>query len=208
MGKKGIFFDMDGVVIDSAPLWDRIISFLVSGYALDLSVLDRVDDGYNLSTKEAIRLVLEETGRFSKPLFDEIISCVDSVYAAGMPHLTALEPGMSETLGMLKAKGAVMALVSNSSRSQVEMILDYYHLRDCFHTVVTADDVTKGKPDGEPYRRAMELTGIHADEAVAVEDSPTGVYAAEDAGIECLVVTASPDSRKNLYDRLYDMVAG
>ena len=67
MTVKGIFFDMDGVVVDSDPLWNTIIRTVREEYALDMSCLER-SDGYNLSTGEAIRLVLEDMGRYSDGL--------------------------------------------------------------------------------------------------------------------------------------------
>ena len=56
---KGVFFDMDGVVIDSSALWDHITETVKSEYDLDMSVLEE-SDGFNLSTEEAIRLGMSD----------------------------------------------------------------------------------------------------------------------------------------------------
>ena len=185
MTVKGIFFDMDGVVVDSDPLWNTNIRTVREEYALDMSCLER-SDGYNLSTGEAIRLVLEDMGRYSDALLEEILHRIDILYSLHL-DMVSLMPGMAETLEMLHERRVHTALVSNSSRRQVDMLLDSLCLRKYFQTVVTADDVTCGKPDAEPYLRAMELTGLTAADAVAVEDSPTGIAAAVNAGLRCLV---------------------
>ena len=80
MTVKGIFFDMDGVVVDSDPLWNTIIRTVREEYALDMSCLER-SDGYNLSTGEAIRLVLEDMGRYSDGLLEEILHRIDILYS-------------------------------------------------------------------------------------------------------------------------------
>ncbi len=176
---------MDGVIVDSAPLWAHIMDTVQSRFGLDFSVLEN-NDGFNLSTSEALKLVLESEGRYSDALLEDILHRIDILYSLHR-DMVSLMPGMAETLEMLHERGVHTALVSNSSRQQVDMVLDSLCLRKYFQTVVTADDVTCGKPDAEPYLRAIELTGLTAADAVAVEDSPTGIVAAVNAGLLCLV---------------------
>lgn len=183
-----VLFDMDGVIIDSDPLWNHIVSVIKDRYALDMSVLEK-NDGYNLSTREAIRLVLEDMGRYSDSLFDGILSDIDRLYAGGVGRLTTLEPGITEVLEMLESSGAGMVLVSNSSRCQVDLVMARYGLDRYFSHTLSADDVTKGKPDGEAYRKALCISGARAGETVVVEDSDTGVAAAMDAGLMCIRVS-------------------
>ena len=60
---RGVFFDMDGVVIDSKSLWSNILDTVAASFSLDLSLL-RKYDGLNLSTKEAMRRVLEDSKEY------------------------------------------------------------------------------------------------------------------------------------------------
>lgn len=216
---KGVFFDMDGVVVDSAPLWSYVTGAIKSEYGLDMSVLEK-NDGFNLSVREAMCRILEAMGRFSVSLLKEIMARTDSLYASGIGMVT-LMPDIREALDMLRKRGVATALVSNSSRFQVEMVLKHLGLGNCFSTVVTADDVKHGKPDPEPYLLAVKLSGLSVGNAVAVEDSPTGVAAALKSGMRCLVVSCNeqvfPDPadcqaavcvyREKLYEKL-DKITG
>ena len=183
----GVFFDMDGVVIDSGPVWNRIIGKIREEYALDMSVLEK-SDGYNLSTEEALSLVLNDMGRFSCSLLEDILSRIDSLYSSYIDQ-ASLMSGMSKIFGMLNERGVEMLLVSNSSRRQVNMVMDRFGLRRYFCKAVTADDVARGKPDPEPYCLAVKLSGMPSEQIAAVEDSLTGAVSAVKAGLRCLAVS-------------------
>lgn len=185
---KGVFFDMDGVLVDSGALWDHIVSTVKSEYSLDFSVLEK-SDGFNLSTEEAIRLVLEDMGRYSDSLFREITERIDELYASCLGTLSSLEYGVPEILEFLRQAGVKMVLVSNSSGRQVEMMMSRYGMEAYFCGIVTSDDVSRGKPDGEPYLKALQLSGLDAGEVIVVEDSDTGVLSAVDASLAYLRVS-------------------
>ena len=70
---------------------------------------------------------------------------------------------------------------------EVETVLDAAGI-DVFEVIVSAEDVTRGKPDPEGYLRALELLGVEAAEAVALEDAPPGIAAARAAGLRCVAV--------------------
>jgi beta-phosphoglucomutase-like phosphatase (HAD superfamily) len=59
---------------------------------------------------------------------------------------------------------------------------------DVFDVIVSADDVTRGKPDPEGYLLALEQLGVRAVDAVAIEDAPPGIAAAKAAGLRCVAV--------------------
>jgi len=59
---------------------------------------------------------------------------------------------------------------------------------DVFDVIVSADDVTRGKPDPEGYLLALEQLGVRAADAVAIEDAPPGIAAAKAAGLRCVAV--------------------
>ena len=168
---RGVFFDMDGVVIDSGRLWGHIIGGIESKFALDLSVIG--DSGKNsLSSEDAVRLVLERTGRFSPALYAE--------------SLVAMKDGIRELLSALKERKVTMALVSNSSARQVRTVLGHFALGDFFSATVSSDDVSEGKPSPEPYLKALELTGLDAGEVLALEDSDEGERSAASAAVDCM----------------------
>lgn len=185
---KGIFFDMDGVVVDSAPLWSRIIASIKGKYGLDMTVLEN-NGGYELTTREAISTVLDCMGISSACLLDTIAGDIDVLYGSLLGDLAVLEPDMHRILGMLREREIPAVLVTNSSRRQACMVMDRFGLSGYFLGMLTSDDAVRGKPHPEPYFRALELAGLSGKDALAVEDSSTGAASALAAGLDCVVVS-------------------
>jgi HAD superfamily hydrolase (TIGR01509 family) len=94
-------------------------------------------------------------------------------------------PGAYELLDALRAERVPVALVTSSLGEIADAVLKSVG-RDRFDAVVTADDVTRTKPDPEPYLTAAKLLGVEPVRCVVLEDSPNGVAAATAAG--CAVV--------------------
>ena len=88
-----------------------------------------------------------------------------------------------------------LAIVTGSSKEELFPVLEKNKLFQYFQKIITAEDITKSKPDPEGYLKALSLFGINADKAVVIEDSPSGVKAAKAAGIKCIAVlhTTSED---------------
>ena len=75
---RGVFFDMDGVILDTDSLWHHVIMSIQSRFRLDLSVLEE-SDGFSLSTEDAVRTVLESMGRFSEEALAGIVREADRI---------------------------------------------------------------------------------------------------------------------------------
>ncbi len=107
-------------------------------------------------------------------------------------HLS-LRPGVRSLVQQCRTRGVQMAIVTTTSRSNVEVLL-HVHLGDRwpedFPVLVCAEDVGRKKPDPEAYVRALETLEIDPCDAVAIEDSPAGAAAARAAGVP-VVVTRS-----------------
>ena len=96
-------------------------------------------------------------------------------------------PGVLDLLDALVAADVPLALVTSSVRVHVEVVLAPLPLQPFAHHV-TADDVSNLKPHPEPYLSALDLLGASATRSVVLEDSPTGVAAAEAAGCRVVAV--------------------
>lgn len=99
-------------------------------------------------------------------------------------------PGVGELLEGLRRSGTAAAVASTGRSDWVVPLLKRLFPGDPFEVVVTGDDVERLKPDPEAYLVALARLGVTAAEALAVEDSPPGLAAAEAAGIACLVVAS------------------
>ena len=89
---------------------------------------------------------------------------------------------------VLRAAGrSRLAIVSGAVRSEVDMVLRAADI-DVFELIVSAEDVTRGKPDPEGYLLALQRLRLEAADAIAIEDAPPGIAAAKAAGLSCVAV--------------------
>ena len=101
-----------------------------------------------------------------------------------------LMPGAGELLASLRAAGVPVALVSSSFRGLVDAVLDQGV--GPFELTLAGDEVCDAKPHPEPYLTAARRLGVPAARCVVIEDSPSGVAAAEAAGCAVLAVPSVP----------------
>ena len=181
---RAVLFDMDGTLTDSEKLWSLALDDVAADFGGVISPACR-SSMVGLPVRATVDRMHAELGLEQDW---QLTAAALSVRAA---HYYQRElpwrPGAAELLAAVRAAGLPTALVTATERPLVEMALETLG-RDNFDVVVTGDDVVDGKPDPEPYRRALELLDVDATSAVAVEDSPTGVASAVGAGLVVLVV--------------------
>lgn len=97
-------------------------------------------------------------------------------------------PGVIDLLNDAKARDLKLGVASNSFGKWVIRHLKHRHLFHYFDTVVTLDQITIGKPEPKMYLTALSLLGVTAQEAVALEDSPSGAMGAKRAGIYTIAI--------------------
>jgi HAD superfamily hydrolase (TIGR01509 family) len=109
------------------------------------------------------------------------------------PHQPPLGPlaGAVELVRLIAAAGVPLALVTSAARRYAEQILTGLGVRELFSVVVTAEDVTVGKPDPEGYLAAARGLGVPPPACVVFEDAPAGVAAAKAAGMYCVAVATT-----------------
>ena len=106
---------------------------------------------------------------------------------AGVHGLIAL-PGAAAWVRRLHSQGWRQAIASSAPRENVGVMLRALSLDDMFDVVVSAEDVTRGKPDPQVFLAAADRVGVPAEQCVVVEDAAAGVEAARRAGIKCIGV--------------------
>jgi HAD superfamily hydrolase (TIGR01509 family) len=184
-----VLFDMDGLLVDTEPVWtvaeEELAAHyggvwtagtkaLVAGTRLDVSVPLMLESFGVPATPEEVAAA----GRF---LLDRMVAA----YRAAVPVM----PGALDLLDAVRGRGVPTGLVSSSYRVLVDAVLSHVGgLR--FDVTVAGDELTAGKPHPECYRTACARLGVAPATAVVLEDALSGVAAAEAAG--CVVV-AVPD---------------
>jgi HAD superfamily hydrolase (TIGR01509 family) len=181
---KAVVFDMDGVLIDSEPVWERVRRKFVDdrgGRWPD----DAQDRMMGMSTAEWSAYLSADFGlRLSAPRVAELVTAAMAAeYQAHLPLL----PGAVDTVRELSARYP-LAVASSAPRSLIEAVLDASGLRPAFAAAVSSEEVARGKPAPDVYREATARLGVPASACVAVEDSSNGLRSAAAAGLAVIAV--------------------
>jgi len=107
-------------------------------------------------------------------------------------------PGLVDFIERGRERGMKIALVTNAPEENVEAILLALELGDVFDAIVLADEVEAVKPDPAPYRAALNKSGVRAEEALAFEDSVSGISSSVAAGVPTVGITSSQDPQRLL----------
>jgi len=181
---RGVLFDMDGLLVDSEPLW----------FEVECAVMARLDGQWSEADQQALiggslpRTVSYLLARAGRPASPEEVGhwLVEGMTSLLRSRSLTMLPGAGELLAEVRAAGLPHALVTSSERPIMEAVLA--RLGVGFTATVCAGDVRRGKPDPEPYLHAASLLGADPRACVALEDSPNGVASAEAAGCRLIAV--------------------
>ena len=181
---KTIFWDNDGVLVDTEKFYYLANKKLLARYQVDLTeALFR--DLYLTQSKGAWHLIPQVN---SKPLdISKLRSERNALYLAMLQAEDFGIPGVERTLESLMNR-YTMGVVTSSRREHFEMIHRRTNYRRFFKLVLTREDYNKSKPDPEPYLKALELLALDPAKVVVVEDSERGLSAAKRAGLTCWVI--------------------
>jgi HAD superfamily hydrolase (TIGR01509 family) len=190
-----VVFDFDGLILDTeAPVydaWQAIYAehgqtFAFDKWAACIGTHDLFDPAQELAA-----------------LCGRALDCdaLTARHRADCDALVAAQsvlPGVREYLEEARRLGVRLGVASSSGRSWVEGHLARLGLREYFEVVRCRDDVRVVKPDPALYLAVLDATGVAAREAVALEDSPNGVWAAKRAGLACVAVPNPLTARLDL----------
>jgi HAD superfamily hydrolase (TIGR01509 family) len=181
---EAVVFDMDGVLIDSEPVWERVRRGFVAARGGRWAE-DAQDRMMGMSTAEWSAYISEDFGVRLAPaqVAEQVIAAMAAEYQAHLPLL----PGAVDAVRALSARYP-LAVASSAPRSLIEAVLDASGLRPAFAAAVSSEEVARGKPAPDVYLEATARLGVQASACAAVEDSSNGLRSAAEAGLAVIAV--------------------
>lgn len=198
MTVRAVLFDLDGTLVDTIPLIRWTFQQVFAAFGLPW-VNGEVMDSVGLPLREiAARHVpgraeefVERYAAFQKGRFEE---------------LTRAFPGTLETLGTVKAAGYRTGVVTSKRRGPTLASLSLTRLDRYIEAVVSADDVTRSKPDPEPVFTALGLLDARPENAVYIGDTWYDIVAGKEAGVTTIGATWGIASRNQLAEHAPDVI--
>ena len=200
---RAVIFDMDGLLLDTETLW----------HEAEVELFRRHGDEFTWDDKMA---VIGTSFEFTSLYFADRLRRPHEEGAALVDEMVSLmhdrvrrqvdaRPGALELVARIRAlDGVRLGLASNSPRFLVDDALATAGLVDAFETIVTSSDVIHAKPAPDIYLRACQDLGVDPSEALALEDSASGVAAAKAAGLTCIAVPQFAETDVSAADRIVD----
>ncbi len=188
-GTTTIFWDNDGVLVDTEQLYFEATRDVLARAGFPLSATQYVDVcmvqsvgpwplalAAGFSPDEVQTLRAERDARYAQALVD-----------GGGAERSLVRPDVRAALTALHGR-CRMGIVSGAERTHFDLAHERSGLLPFFEFVITGSDCTNLKPDPEPYLRALALTGAGPGSCLAVEDSERGLRSARAAGIRCVIL--------------------
>ena len=170
---QAVIFDMDGVLIDSEPLWKIAMEAVFSELGSTLQKSDfqktvglRIDEVIHFWNLHESWEIEDET-----IIQEKIISKMEELIAANAQPL----PGVIETLTFLKSKGLKIGLATSSSSRLIRIVLSELVISDFFDFTHSAETEDYGKPHPAVYLTVAQNLAVHQSKCLVIEDSLNGV---------------------------------
>ena len=181
---KAIFWDNDGVLVDTEKWFFEANKQIFSNYGFDIDRQNFIE--YFLKKNTGTWHWLSESG-VSEPDILLIRKERDVMHSQFIADNDIAIQGIYETLSTLDADFR-MAVVTSASKKHFEQIHERTELLPFFEFIICGDDCQRTKPDPQPYLLAMQQANLAPEECLVIEDSPRGLAAAIAAGIPCCVI--------------------
>ncbi|QHM70848.1 hexitol phosphatase HxpB [Mixta intestinalis] len=182
-------FDMDGLLIDSEPLWDQAELDVFATLGVDLSRRSELPDTLGMRIDQVVRMWYETlpwNGPSQQEVTERIIARAINLVEEKKPLL----PGVEQALQLCHAQGLKVGLASASPLHMLEKVMAMFNLRDYFEVLVSAESLPWSKPHPQVYLDAAARLGVDPLNCVTLEDSFNGMIATKAARMRSVVVPA------------------
>ncbi|GAB5072290.1 hexitol phosphatase HxpB [Citrobacter sedlakii] len=185
-------FDMDGLLINSEPLWDRAELDVLASVGVDITRRHELPDTLGLRIDMVVELWFAQqpwNGPSRQEVTERIIRRAITLVEETRPLL----PGVKEAVALCKEQGLLVGLASASPLHMLEKVLTMFDLRDSFDALASAEKLPYSKPHPQVYLDCAAKLGVDPLTCVALEDSVNGMVASKAARMRSIVVPAKED---------------
>jgi HAD superfamily hydrolase (TIGR01509 family) len=214
---RAVIFDFNGIIVDDEPIHFELFQRVLKEEGIKLTEADYYARYLGCDDRGAFTTAYREHGRaFSRSKLAQLIERKAAYYQQDIKSKMKVFPGV-RTLVPHLAQKLPLAIASGALRNEIEIILSGIGLSAHFRAIVSAEDVTRGKPEPQIFLKALAQLNVALSsnhpispaECLVIEDSKEGIRGARRAGMKCLAVTNShPAELLNEADSIVDSLEG
>jgi mannitol-1-/sugar-/sorbitol-6-/2-deoxyglucose-6-phosphatase len=193
-----VIFDMDGLLIDSEPLWKEAADELFLSYGKQLTT-QQYATTTGLRTKEFLQywfthfnIDAAKTADAEKKI---VINVIELVRLKGKPM-----PGVQYIINFFLERNFKIGLATSSPPELINVVIDLLGIRTHLHSISSADKLAYGKPHPEVYLNCAGKLGALPDQCICFEDSYNGMIAAKAAKMKCVIVPSVLDNKNPAWE--------
>ncbi len=182
---NAVIFDMDGIIVDSEPWQMKAFNLTLKPFNISLSE----EDFIKLIGIRSIENFKQLKKKYNLPVSaEELTETKNNYYKTILKNEIKPREGLIELLNFLFKNSYKIAVASGSIKKDVIDTLELLDIKHFFRVILSGDDVKEGKPDPEIFIKTADKLKIPYNECLVIEDSQTGVYAANAAGMQVIAI--------------------
>lgn len=187
MKNIGVLFDYNGVLVDDEHLQHQAMAEVAEKYAIELS--DRIYNDLCLGRTDAegFENVQNAFPQLADVSIGQLIAQKVTRYQKIVQEGSIMYPEIRDLIEKMHQE-CKLGVVTGALSLEVEPVLDRAELTQFFACVITANDISRGKPNPEGYLKGIGALGLEPASVVVIEDTPTGIRAAKAAELACIAV--------------------
>jgi HAD superfamily hydrolase (TIGR01509 family) len=181
-----VIFDMDGLLIDSEPLWFEAATEIMQAFGIVLSQ-EEYNTSTGLRTKEFLHYWFNY---FQKDLTNlaEIEKNITELVISKVITKGEAMSGVNHAIQLVQSLGLKIGLASSSPIKLINTVVEKINLKNIFSIITSAEHLPFGKPHPEVFLQCAEKLNSHPIECVCIEDSFNGMIAAKAGRMKCIIV--------------------
>jgi sugar-phosphatase len=181
-----VIFDMDGLLIDSEPLWFEAATEIMQAFGIVLSQ-EEYNTSTGLRTKEFLHYWFNY---FQKDLTNlaEIEKNITELVISKVITKGEAMNGVNHAIQLVQSLGLKIGLASSSPIKLINTVVEKINLKNIFSIITSAEHLPFGKPHPEVFLQCAEKLNSHPIECVCIEDSFNGMIAAKAGRMKCIIV--------------------